>query len=130
MRLGYVHFAFLGEESVWAGAASECAAEQEQFWAYHDLLFENWDGEIQGAFNKENLKQLAVDLERDREQFDECIDSWRMEALVEQDNSFARHFGVRSTPTFALNGRPIQGALPYESFQQIIEEELAKTKTK
>ena len=49
--------------------------------------------------------------------------------LVEQDNSFARQLGARSTPTFALNGRPIQGALPYESFQQIIEEELAKTKT-
>ena len=124
--MGYVHFAFLGEESVWAGAASECADEQEQFWAYHDLLFENWDGENQGAFSKDKLKQLAVDLELDSEQFDECLDSGRTEALVEQDNDFARQLGVRSTPTFSLNGRPIQGALPYESFQPQIEEELAK----
>ena len=111
---------------MWAGAASECAAEQEQFWAYHDLLFESWNGENQGAFSKENLKQFAIDLELNSDQFDECIDSGRAEALVEQDNNLARQLGVRSTPTFALNGRPIQGALPFDAFQPMIEELLAK----
>ena len=71
------------------------------------------DGENQGAFSKDNLKQLAVDRELDSEQFDECLDSGRTETLVEQDNDFARQLGVRSTPTFSLNGCLIEGALPY-----------------
>ncbi|MCA9904925.1 MAG: thioredoxin domain-containing protein [Anaerolineae bacterium] len=124
VRFGYIHFAFLGEESVWAGAATECAAEQDQFWAYHDLLFEK--GENQGAYSKENLKQYAIELNLDSEQFNECLDSGRGDALVEQDNNFSRQLGVGSTPTFALNGRALQGALPFETFQAVIEEELAK----
>lgn len=45
-------------------------------------------------------------------------------SIVEQDVEFANQFGVRSTPTFAVNGRPIQGALPFDQFQTIIEQEL------
>ncbi|RME42104.1 MAG: DsbA family protein, partial [Chloroflexi bacterium] len=53
VRFGYQHFAFLGTESEWAAEASECAGEQNAFWEYHDLLFERWGGENQGAFNKD-----------------------------------------------------------------------------
>ncbi len=49
VRFGYLHFAFLGPESVWAAQASECAAEQEAFWAYHDLLFARQAGENRGG---------------------------------------------------------------------------------
>lgn len=121
-----MHFAFLGPESTWAGAASECAGEQEQFWEYHDYLFENWNGENQGTYSKENLKRFAAEMGLETESFNECLDSGRMEAVVEQDYAFARELGVRSTPTFSLNGKAIQGALPFEQFQVAIEQELAK----
>jgi protein-disulfide isomerase len=123
---GYLHFAFLGEESLWAAAASECAAEQDKFWEYHDYLFEKWSGENQGAFTQENLKQFAADLELDTVKFSECVDSGRMEGIVQQDIDFARQLGVSSTPTFAVNGKPVQGALPFSRFQQLIEQELTK----
>jgi len=60
VRFGYVHFAFLGPESLWAAQAAECAADQNSFWAYHDLLFQRQAGENQGAFNKENLRKSAT----------------------------------------------------------------------
>ena len=106
-----------------AGAATECAAEQDKFWEYHDALFEENNFR---SYDSDNLKQLGSELGLDSVLFDECIDSGRMVSMVEQDNAFARQLGVRSTPTFALNGRAIQGALPFEQFQTIIEEELAK----
>ena len=31
--------AFLGDESQYAAEASECAADQDAFWEYHDKLF-------------------------------------------------------------------------------------------
>jgi len=121
VRFGYVHFAFLGEESTTSAAATECAAEQDMFWEYHDALFEedNWR-----RFDAESLKSIGNELGLDAEQFNECIDSGRAVALVEQDSGFARQLGVSSTPTFAVNGRPIQGALPFEQFQRLIEEML------
>ena len=34
--------------------------------------------------------------------------------------------GINSTPTLYVNGRQILGAMPFEVFKQVIDEELAK----
>ena len=117
-----MHFAFLGQESLWAGAASECANEQGKFWEYHDYLFDHGQGENSGAFSKDNLKRYAAELKLDAAKFNQCVDSGRMEKIVQQDLDFARQLGISSTPTFAINGKPVQGALPFEEFQKIIEQ--------
>lgn len=126
MRFGYVHFAFLGDESVWAAEASECADEQGKFWEYHDLLFNRQAGENQGAFNKDNLKQFAATLGLDATQFNACVDTGKYTDVVKQEVAFAQQLGVQSTPTFALNGQPIVGGQPFETFQQIINAELGR----
>lgn len=127
VRFGYWHFAFLGQESFWAAEASECASEQDAFWEFHDLLFERHGGENQGAFSKENLNQFAADLGLDTDAFSKCLDEGVNSTLVQTDTNNARSLGVTSTPAFVINGRPVVGAQPYETFVQIIEEELAKT---
>jgi len=126
VRFGYWHFAFLGTESFWAAEASECAAEQDAFWEYHDLLFDRQAGENQGAFKKENLKQFAVDLELDTQAFNECLDNGKFSTQVQTESSNARSLGVTSTPAFVINGQAILGAQPFEVFEQVIEQELAK----
>ena len=40
--------------------------------------------------------------------------------------SQAQSLGVRGTPTFVINGRAMSGALPFETFRQLIDEALAK----
>lgn len=121
MRVGYIHFAFLGPESQWAAEASECAAEQEKFWEYHALIYANQRGENQGVFSKDNLKALAVALRLDTQAFNACLDSGRYTTIVQNDISLAQTLGVRSTPTFLLNGQPLVGGQPLEVFQQHIE---------
>jgi protein-disulfide isomerase len=123
VRFGYLHFAFLGPESQWAAEASECAEEQDSFWEYHDRLFDSQTGENQGAFNKDNLKQLAADLGLNADAFNECLDSGRHNVTVQAETRFSQSLGVNSTPTFLVNGRPVVGAQPFEVFQQYIEEE-------
>lgn len=117
-----MHFAFLGQESTWAAEASECAGDQDAFWEYHDLLFERQAGENQGAFNKDKLKEFAAELELDTDAFNECLDTGKYTELVNNQKATAQQLGVRSTPTFAVNGQAVVGAQPYENFQQIIEE--------
>jgi len=125
VRIGYWHFAFLGQESQWAAEASECAADQDAFWEYHDYLFENHAGENQGAFSKDNLKRFADELGLDTQAFNECLDSEKYTQVVQNETNAGRQIGVQSTPTFLVNGQPVVGAQPFDVFQQIIEERLA-----
>lgn len=118
--------AFLGLESRWAAEASECAAEQGKFWEYHDKLFASHSGENQGAFSKDNLKRFAADLRLDTTKFNACLDSGKFASLVENETTSAQSLGVQSTPSFLINGQPLAGAQPFETFQKIIETERAK----
>ncbi len=123
VRFGYQHFAFLGPESQWAAEASECAADQDAFWPYHDLLFERQSGENRGAFSKDNLKQFAAELGLDTTTFNTCLDSGKYTSLVRTESATVQSLGVRGTPAFLVNGRPLVGAQPFEVFQQIVETE-------
>jgi len=123
--VGYWHMAFLGEESRFAAEASECAGDQDAFWEYHDKLFTSQDGENRGAFNKDKLKEFAVDLGLNSEEFDQCLDSGKHTQAVQGATQMAQSIGVSSTPAFLINGTPMLGAQPFEAFQKVIDQALA-----
>jgi protein-disulfide isomerase len=120
----YKHYAFLGRESTRAAVASECAAEQGLFWAYHDTLFLNQRGENLGTFADAALKSFAVALAMDTAAFDECLDSGRYDAVVAADAEEGRSRGVFTTPTMYINGQEVRGNVPYTQLQQMIEQAL------
>ena len=103
-----------------AAEAGNCAHEQGRFWELHDTMFAS-----QGALGVEELKGYAADLGLDGEAFADCLDSGRHAAAVDRDMRVGMSYGVSSTPTLFLNGRAVLGAAPYETFVQIIREELA-----
>ena len=103
-----------------AAEAGNCAHEQDRFWELHDTMFAN-----QGALSVDELHAYAENLELDTEAFAACLDSGRHTATVERDMEIGNDYGVSSTPTLFLNGRAVLGAAPYETFEQIIREELA-----
>ena len=121
VRFAYFNFAFLGSESNWAAEAAECAADQDKFWEYHDKLYGSQSGENQGAFNKDNLKKFAEELGLDTSAFNECLDSGKYTQLIQDESSLASSIGVRSTPTFLINGQAVVGAQPFEIFEQTID---------
>jgi len=55
-------FAFLGPESIKSAEAARCAADQGQYWQYHDYLFSHQNGENKGNFSSLNLKTFAKTL--------------------------------------------------------------------
>jgi len=128
VRFVYRHFAFLGQESVDAGAASECADEQGKFWEYHDYLFSRQSGENQGAFSVEKLKSFAAVLNLDTAKFNSCLDSGKYVAKVEKDKADGVALGVNATPTNFVNGRAVQGAVGYDQFKAALEQALSETK--
>jgi protein-disulfide isomerase len=106
-----------------AAQAGNCAREQGKFWEYHDKLFGN-----QQALQPANLKQYAADVGLDAMKFNQCLDSAKYEARVQDALGVGGRLGISSTPTVFVNGRMINGAQPMEVFQGVIDEELARGK--
>ena len=127
VQLGYVHLAFLGQESLWAAEASECAAEQNSFWEFYEMLYSFPSRENRAAFTKEGLKLIAAELGLNTAQFDQCMDEGKYAAQIQEDVSLANSLSITSTPSFMVNGMLVKGALPFENFQQIIEQLLAES---
>ena len=98
-----------------AAEAAQCANEQGQFWPYHDRLFAATE------LGVEYLKQYAVELDLDAEGFNTCLDSEKYSQEVQKDIDDARVAGVNATPSFFINGLPINGAVPFERFVEMVE---------
>lgn len=126
VRMGFYPLAFLGEQSLWAAEASECAAAQDAFWDYHTFLYERLAIEGQRDFSRENLKRFAEEIELDAEAFATCMDEERYAEVIMNDTGMAQSVGVQSTPTFLINGWAIIGAQPYDNFALTIDEILAE----
>lgn len=118
---GYMHVPTFGQESLWAAVASECAGEEGQFWAYHDLLYERFEGTNRGTYSKENLKALGAELGLNPASFNACVDDERTMDVVLRDGEIARELVIRGTPTFAVNGRSAVGSMPIENFRALVE---------
>jgi protein-disulfide isomerase len=53
------------------------------------------------------------------------LDSHKFADAVQKDLDYGTKLGVRSTPTFFVNGKLIQGAQPFEVFKEAIDEDMA-----
>lgn len=103
-----------------AALASECAHEQDAYWAYHDLLFSGEFEELTSEAYLAYAERLALDLDS----FSSCLQEERYTEEVENDARYAAGLGVTGTPTFFINGIPLVGAQPLEIFTQLIDAEL------
>ncbi len=121
LRLEWHDFPYLGQESRRAAVAARVAQEQGKFWEYHDILFQNQKGENSGAFSDENLVAFAEEAGLDIEQFEEALASGKYEEVVEEDFREAQNAGIQGTPSFTINGQPLVGAQPVETFARAIE---------
>jgi|SRR5687768_11532736 len=102
-----------------AHEAARCAGAQGRYWPYHDRLFAE-----QSDFQRDDLVRYAAELGLARDAFTACLDERRFAAAVEADVTQARALGVRSTPTFLINGKPLIGAHPVEAFRAAVDEAL------
>lgn len=71
-----------------------------------------------------NLKSQAKSLGLDQNKFDQCLDSGGKASLVQKDLNDGTKAGVNGTPAFFINGRLISGAVPFQQFKTILDEEI------
>lgn len=121
IRFVYRHFPLtsIHPDAFDAAEAAMCAGEQDAYWQYHEMLF---DGQSLGS---SIYTQYAQDLSLNMDQFNNCVTGQRYRAQIEADTNFGMNLGIRSTPTFFINGLAIVGAQPIDVFKQVIDKELA-----
>ncbi len=103
-----------------AHLAAMCADEQGKFWEYRNELFRN-----QGVFGTKDLIRYAQELKLEVKSFERCLDQEKYASKIDGDLNQGTAFGIRGTPAFLVNGKPLFGAHPFSSFQELIEQELA-----
>lgn len=120
LKLEYKHFPLpIHALSEVAARAAEAAGQQDAFFAYHDLLFEN-----QATWSKAPnptilFYQYATDLGLDLELFKRHFNSSVLRNKVKEDSVHARSLGLSGTPTFFLNGERMN-IETYEDFRDQI----------
>lgn len=113
-----------------AGEAAECANEQDNFWGYHDILFDEqgtWAEQtntLDNAIN--NFVDYATQLGMDGNQFRSCLETDKYKQNVADDTAVGTDAQVDGTPTFFINGQRLVGALPYSEIKKVIDQELNK----
>jgi protein-disulfide isomerase len=92
------------KESHQAANAAMCAADQNRFWDYHDILFNNWTGENVGDFTDPRLVAYAKLLNLDMQKFNACFNANSFKAKIDADIAAGTKLGVDGTPSIFVNG--------------------------
>lgn len=106
-----------------AASAALCANEQNPklFWKMHDAMFAD-----QSKLDKDNLIASAKKIGAKEADFKSCLEADKHKSVIDNDMAEGQKLGIKSTPTFFVNGKLVSGAQPLEVFSELIDEELAK----
>ncbi len=140
IRTGKVYFTFhffpfldggKGESHDAANAAM-CAAAQNRFWDYHDILFANWLGENAGSYTRPRLEAFAQNLGLDMNAFNQCLDANTYASQIQKDAETGSKMGVPPSPGIFVNGKAVESSAggdytpSYNDVSQAIEAALGK----
>lgn len=116
LRIESHDIAFLGtgnpDESVELATGARCAAAQNRYWQFHDLVFWNQGGENHGDHDAAYLAAVANRAGVDRAVWDTCVAEDAVRNSVQADTSKALGVGINATPTLVLNGSAPVAGLP------------------
>jgi protein-disulfide isomerase len=130
IRVRYIDFPLPMHRNTWdASLAAACANEQGKFWEMHDQLFANqdrWSGETTSR-PRPIIADMAKAIGLDMSKYGACMENDSQRAKVQSHLLEAERRGVSQTPTFVIGGTMTPGAIPYDTFKRLVDQELAKT---
>jgi protein-disulfide isomerase len=102
IRFVYRHFPLeeVHPHALHAAEAAESSGAQGKFWPMHDLLFDN-----QPHLKQHQLRGYAERLQLDMAQYTAETDDHTFLQRIREQVQSGRESGVRSTPTFFVNGK-------------------------
>ena len=131
VKILFKDFIVVGQDSMHAANAAHCANDQQMFWQYHSILYNNWAGEGTGWVSSEQLNKFANTLGLDMDKFSNCVSELKWKKLVNASHDDGVALGVTATPTFFVidqnkNVMKITGAQQYDVFKKVFDSSLEK----
>ncbi len=120
VRFVWRDFPTASHYSVKADVAAQCAFDQGQFLAFHELLFEKFP-----ALDVSSLKKYAAQTGLDMPRFNQCLDTSADLIKVQYNWQDALSRGFRLVPSFLINGQRYSGPIPYDQLKMMIDNALA-----
>lgn len=105
-----------------AALASECAAAQGRFEAFHDILF-GFQDEIGSRAWLEFAGSAGV---QDLDGFEQCLAEGMYAERVEADMAAARELEIGGTPLVLINSLKFHGTPPLAELQEMVDAALAR----
>jgi len=130
VQLTYRHFPLtsIHDNAAKAAEASEGAGAQGEFWAYHDLLFENMSNwtSLEPDKASDYFVELADELGLDTAQFAQALDDGVYTEYVASLEQEAINIGLTGTPQGIINGRLAEGLPPdFQVWANFVEDIIA-----
>ena len=88
---------------------AECAARQGKFWQYHDLLIEGQQKWKKYMSPQTIFESYAKKIKLDANQLDSCLQDKTLLKTIVDIKEEGKALGVKSTPTYFINGKKIVG---------------------
>ncbi|MCA9360795.1 thioredoxin domain-containing protein [Candidatus Kaiserbacteria bacterium] len=101
-----------------AAMAAEAAGQQDKFFEFHDLLFDNQSEWSAVSVPTTFFLQYAEEIGLDIEQFKKQMKSTLLRDKVKADFDEGRELGVTGTPSFFLNGNKME----FDSYPGFVEQ--------
>lgn len=129
VRIRFMDFPLQMHPNTWdASLAAACANDQGKFWEMHDVIFQNqdrWNGEATSR-PRSALADMAKGIGLDMTKYDACMKADTHRANVQAHLQEGERHQVNQTPTFLIGGKLYPGALAYDHFKKLLDDELAK----
>jgi len=107
-----------------AAAAAQfamCAAAQNRFWPAHDLLYQYQDQWAPLADPSAYFSALAENAGLDRAKLQTCLQDPSIREAIQLEAQRSFQAGLRSTPSFVINGGQLDGAQPIDVWRPILD---------
>lgn len=128
IRIEYTNLPVLGEESMLAAQGSIAAANQGKFFEYHEYMFANQYDGTPVTVTEDGLADVAREIgvaDIDKFVFDLTSDS--VVGKVQGDRTRGTQgLGITGTPAFIIGYSYVPGFIPYDTFTQVVDAELAR----
>ncbi len=103
-----------------AARAAECAADQGKFWPMADRVYGAQKAWKSADDPRQILTTLAAAAGADTTALSRCYTDRHTDPRTARATQVANGIGVRVTPSFVVDGRPIEGALPLAEFRKVL----------
>jgi protein-disulfide isomerase/uncharacterized membrane protein len=110
------------EHACQAAVAAECAGDQGRFRQFANVLVAN-----QSTLDAASLEKYAKEAGLDLAAFRKCLADGAAAARVADDVKLGQRVAVKSTPTFFLNGRRLEGNMTFQNWLYAFAIELDKS---